>query len=261
MFSNHFPISRGALKIALSLASLSLTAAAATTAPTVSQAVDGEVAAPAPPPAMQALPAVPAHGAPTVPATAASAEQPAPPPHADEPLAVEEEKLVEMMGEILRGEGKSAASSPPATGSQLDLAREDPNLALRRYSESERRKRLNAFASAFYRVLPQRNLELLKMLCAHPFYFEGRRIESEQAFEAEWARIFANLRLGAVPMKRMQIFSAEEMVRHFGERPAKIADWPVDEASYFSIAEFGAQVIIVLWRQSGDLFMAEAIHG
>lgn len=188
------------------------------------------------------------------------------------PLTAEEALIVDMMADLFRGKDGQEGKGPPAEGADSAaersgsadlsaLAQEDPNLALRRYSESERRTRLNAFASAFYRVLPQRNLELLKMLCAHPFHFEGRRVETEQAFEAEWARIFANLRLGAVPMKRMQVFSAEEMVRHFGERPAKLAGWPVTEVSYFSVAEFGTQVVIVLWRQSGDLFVAEAIHG
>lgn len=255
-----------ALPLFMLMAFLTAAAAEEPAASTAERAVaSGDLSAPS-------AQAATANAAPTATQTVASPPA-APQAGAGEaPLTAEEALIVDMMADLFRGKDGQAGKGPPAEGADSAaersgsadlsaLAQEDPNLALRRYSESERRTRLNAFASAFYRVLPQRNLELLKMLCAHPFHFEGRRVETEQAFEAEWARIFANLRLGAVPMKRMQVFSAEEMVRHFGERPAKLAGWPVTEASYFSVAEFGAQVVIVLWRQSGDLFVAEAIHG
>lgn len=250
MFSKRCPMSHPALKVAFSLALLSL-ATAASAPPAAGSEAKGDAAPTDPPPARDAPR--------TAPAPTAGTDKPGTPPaqaQTGEQLTADEAKVVELMTEFFRDKDKD---KDQAAGQ--DTAMEDPNLLLRRYSETDRRARLNAFANAFYRVLPQRNLELLKMLCDHPFHFEGRRVESEQAFEAEWARIFANLRLGAVPMKRMQIFSAEEMVRHFGERPSKLAGWPVDEASYFSVAEFGAQVVIVLWRQSGDLFVAEAIHG
>ena len=178
---------------------------------------------------------------------------------------VDEDRIVELMAEALRGqwnaEKAARAEAGEADTSEDKVSVGDINSRLAHYGEANQRKHLNAFATAFYRVLPQRNLELLKLLCAYPFHFEGRLVESEEAFEAEWARVFANSRLGASPMKRMQIFSTEEMVRHFGERPQKLAAWPVDENSYFSVAEFGGQVIVVLWRQRDGLFVAEAIHG
>ena len=178
---------------------------------------------------------------------------------------VDEDRIVELMAEALRGqwnaEKAARAEAGEADTSEDKVSVGDINSRLAHYGEANQRKHLNAFATAFYRVLPQRNLELLKLLCAYPFHFEGRLVESEEAFEAEWARVFANSRLGASQMKRMQIFSAEEMVRHFGERPQKLAAWPVDENSYFSVAEFGGQVIVVLWRQRDGLFVAEAIHG
>lgn len=186
------------------------------------------------------------------------------------PLSKEEKSLVDSMTELFLKSDKASGiqdSIPPsgapddADTAQNPFLAEDINLLTSRYSETQRRTRLNAFAGAFYRVLPQRNLELLKLLCAYPFRFEDRLVETEQAFEDEWKRAFSNLRLGAQPLKRMQVFSAAEMTQYFGERPAKLADWPVTEDSYFSVGEFGVQTIIILWRLNGEMFVAQAIHG
>ncbi|MDR0964981.1 MAG: hypothetical protein LBM75_00465 [Myxococcales bacterium] len=170
----------------------------------------------------------------------------------------------ELLGEeapAVGSPGSEAAASSALRGEHDSNTAEAVNSITQRYDKAQLRTRLNTFAMAFYRVLAQRNLELLKLLCASPFHFEGRLVETEKAFENEWKRAFANLRLGAQPLKRMQIFSAAEMSQHFGERPAKLAAWPITENSYLSIGEFGAQTIIILWRQAGDLFVAEAIHG
>ena len=276
-----------ALKLAVPLAILSLTAVAdpATTEPR--PPVESAPSAPATSAPVTSAPVTSAPGAATTDATAtaekAATEQNAPAATATgkatdadkeamtdaltkaiESGHVDEDRIVELMAEALRGqriEERAAGAQAGDADSSNKMSVGDINSRLAHYGEANQRKHLNAFATAFYRVLPQRNLELLKLLCAYPFHFEGRLVENEEAFEAEWTRVFANSRLGAAPMKRMQIFSAEEMVRHFGERPRKLAAWPVDENSYFSVAEFGGQVIVVLWRQRDGLFVAEAIHG
>ena len=233
--------------------------------PTATDARDVSAAAPATAPVAAVAPAAtttaptaaqgeapkPTAGAPVEAALAPVTADP-PPTRAETP---EEQMVTAALQEIFHGApGEATAAAPQADSI------EDANRLLARYPEVDRRKRLNLFAEAFYRLLARGDLESLKLLCDHPFHFEGRLVEAEAAFEVEWRRIFGSPRLSAAPIKRMQIFSAEEMAHHFGERPAKLAGWPVTESSYFSIGEFGGQAVVVLWRQNGDYFVAEAIH-
>ena len=133
---------------------------------------------------------------------------------------------------------------------------------MRLQKEQQKRNKLHQFAVAFYALLQTKDLDNLPKLCVpEGLYFENRKSDSADNLLKEFVRITQNPRLQNANVSRVQIFSVDEMTKHFGEWPAHLSEWPIDHTKYFSIGQLGDQIIVVLWKESGDLCLAEGIHG
>lgn len=170
--------------------------------------------------------------------------------------AEENDKLAEQMIQNIL-QGKSEISDE-----QLAILTKRAHETMRLQQEQQKRDKIHQFAVAFYALIQTRDLDNIPKLCVPDgLYFENRKSASADEQLKEFTRIFNNPRLQNANLARVQIFSADEMMKHFGERPAHLSDWPIDDTKYFSLGQLGDQIIIVLWKASGDLFLAEAIHG
>lgn len=133
---------------------------------------------------------------------------------------------------------------------------------IERMPELMTRRQVYLFADAFYRFLVRGKGNDLRKICTPTFYFEDRQASDDEGFAAELGRLQKSRRGTGLKVKRMQVFSAEEMERAFGKPPVRLAGWPTSDKAYFSVAEIGEEAVVVMWLPQGEggLYYAAALH-
>ncbi len=95
-----------------------------------------------------------------------------------------------------------------------------------------------------------------------PFMLEDRRIDRPSELRSTWARHLRSKRTDLITLYGVEVLTATEMEKKYGQPPARLKSWPwrQSQQQYVAVANLSGRAAIIVMKAAGATWQVIAYH-